>query len=207
MNTSTINLIPKATRRSLEIRQLVKIWASFVGVAVIACSIIGAIAEHRLRVQQQRNEFLVSKCAPTEALMQSTIALSSNQQRLNDIQDSLQSLVPSDDLLQTLGAVSQATKTSTEQNLARLRSLRISIHNATLPGVSEIKSATRPTAAHINMQIVGNDDLQIQECLENLRKHPRIRELRILTSSQELGSQQHQMEVEAFVYVSKVVPL
>lgn len=205
MVVASINLIPLTTRRSLEIRGIAKGWATLLSVVLVACISIGAIADNRLQQQRALVDALAETCYSTEQLMQRVTQLSSHKQRLAEVEGSLTRLIPGDDLLQTLGAIATATNADPTSS-TKLRQAHIAIQNAQVPN-SDFADALPPaTAAHVNLTIWGENDREIQSCLEKLRNSPRFREVRIRTSSQDSLSDQRQIEVDAFVYVTKEVP-
>lgn len=210
MKNASINLVPLKTRRSLELRRITKRWFTVLCLTVIGCTFAGAYTEHRLSEQKAKNEALAAQCEPTELLMDESKKLSSEVEQVTLVQNTLTSLLPTDDLLQTLGAISQAiasNNSATEnQLLPKIRRLRISLLDAQLPHSTAPKSMSDAASSHVSFSIVGDDDQQLQECVERLRAHPRFQEIHIRSSNQESASQQRQMEVEALVYVSKRVP-
>ena len=205
MRNTSINLIPLSTRRSLELRQIAKRWFTILCLTIIGCTFAGAYTEHRLSHQKSINVALAAECEPTELLMQAAKDLATEVKQINNVQHTLTNLLPTDDLLQTLGTISQAAA-SNEQPFPKLRRLKISLLDAQLPHSTLEKSLNGLTSTHVSFSIVGENDGQLQDCVEQLRKHPRFQELQIRASSQESSSQQRQMEVEALVFVSKQVP-
>jgi hypothetical protein len=211
MKNASINLVPLATRRSLELRQIAKRWFAVLCLTVIGCSFAGAYCEHRLAEQRSKNNALAAKCEPTELLMHEAKTLATEVEQVTKLHQTLNNLLPTDDLLQTMGAISQATTfnnpaASSDQPLPKLRRLKISLLDARLPNSTPSKSLSEITSAHVSFSIVGENDQQLQDCVERLRAHPRFQEIQIRSSNQESTSEQRQMEVEALVFVSKEVP-
>lgn len=210
MIVASINLVPLATRRSLEIRRIAAGWGTFVFVALAACLTFSGVAKHRLWKQQLRVDMLTGKCQPVEQMMLKVADMTTKKKQLDEFEQILAQLVPSDDLLQTLGVLANAasddrTTSVDDGSSPRIRRAHISLQDAEIP--TEPLNGLPPTAtAHVSLTIWGEDDGQIQSCLERMRQSPRFREVRIRTSGQDGSTAQRQVEIDAFVYVSKKVP-
>ena len=205
MTVARINLIPLPTRRSLEIRGIAKRWAALLSLILVVCLSIAAIADRRLQKQRARVELMAKKCQPTEQLMQRVNQLSNQKSRLNEIETTLAQLMPSDDLLQTLGAIAKATN-SDPTSSTKIWRAHITVQNAQIPTSDVAEPLPPTTAANVNLTVWGDDDRQIHACLEKLRNNPRFREVRIRTTSRDSSTARKQVEVDAFLYVTKEVP-
>ena len=205
MKGATINLVPIKTRQAMELRHIIKGWVTLGGTAVISCVMICAVSLHRLRAQQARVDHLALESEPTVQLMSQTQEFVAHQAKLDAASDTLSQLVPTDDLLQTMGVFSLASVNNTAGS-PRLRCLRIALGEAKTFSASQDAANPESKSAHVTVSVSGSDEGEIQAWLDAVRNHPRVYQLRIRTSSHDETAGLRHLELDAFVLVEKELP-
>jgi len=163
-----VNLLPIRYRRRLEIRKLLMNWASSAILLIVACTMVTNWTKLKVANTAGKVADLQVAGEQVETLMVTNDGIQEQLRELQFLNAHLNALVPTDDLLQTLGALAMLKQTGAE-HVPRVRALSMNLRRARLAQVDEpaekiaekiagkaTGKATGKTAENSNYQTRGN---------------------------------------------------
>lgn len=207
MNDGEINLLPLGFRRRIGIRRGIGGWSVVTAVAVGLCLVQISLEHRRHAAHQSRVASLREANEPVQAALQNQAELRRQHHELAMRRNEIDALLPSDDLLQTLGAI--ATLAADDSSpAARVQALQIDLRGATRPsaGTEAAPAPTAPAASHVQMTAVAVDEASLHQLIGRMRLHERFRDVRLRGTAQNDSGGGRRVEIEAEVLVEKELP-
>lgn len=219
MNGNHVNLLPVGYRRRLEMRKLVLHWASLAILIIVGCTMVTNWTKLRVANMAAKVADLQIAGEQVEDLM---VSNDFTKQQLRDLQflnGHLDSMVPTDDLLQTLGVI--ATIKSAAEHPPRVRALSMNLRQASLAqqavthgSAAENSSyqsrgnVARAAAAEAQLvlSLFGTDQGQIQQWMQDFAASPRVRGVQLGRSGIDAHTGGYEAEIQAQVVVQKELP-
>lgn len=204
MNDGEINLLPIAFRQRIAIRRGIVRWTVVTAVAIGLCLIQISLEYRGHQTHQIRVASLRAANEPVQSALETQAALQKQHQELVMRRNEIDALLPSDDLLQTLGAIATLAADASAP-AARVQALQIDLRGATRPHAA---GAAAPVASssHVQMTAVAADEASLHQLISRLRSHERFRDVRLRGTAQNDSGGGRRVEIEAEVLVEKVLP-
>lgn len=204
MNDADINLLPLSFRQRTAIRHAVGGWSVVTAVAIGCCAVQASLEHRSHTAHRYRVEALHEANGPVQIALQTQASLRQQHQELVARRNQIDALLPSDDLLQTLGAI--ATMAADDSSpAARVQTLQIDLRGAGPPDAVP-RAASAPSATHVHMTAVAADEASLHQLIGRLRLHERFRDVRLRGTAQDDSSGGRRVEIEAEVVVEKELP-
>ncbi|WP_164103652.1 hypothetical protein [Candidatus Laterigemmans baculatus] len=196
-----INLLPLRFRQRTAARRTLTAWARVAAAMVVVCGVQVSLVYNRQRLAEHRVAVLEEASQPVRTNLEKQAALQARHQELLTLRSRLDALIPSDDLLQTFGAIATATVAS-ESPATRLQSLRIDLSGATPRGTTPAASST----THVAFTAIARDELSLRDLISRLRENARFQDVRLRSTSEDNAVGGRRAEIEAAVRVEKELP-
>lgn len=204
MNDSDINLLPLGFRQRIAIRRGIGAWSVVTAVAVALCAVGISLEHHSHVARRQRVAELRKANEPVQIALETLASLRQQHQDLVVRRNQIDALLPSDDLLQTLGAI--ATLAADDSSpAARVQALQIDLRGASRPD-APLRPSPAPSATHVSMTAVASDEASLHQLIGRLRLHERFRDVRLRGTAQDDSGGGRRVEIEAEVVVEKELP-
>lgn len=203
MNPS-LDLIPQAKRQASQFKHHLIRW----GILAIGCGLVivfmSVATRSDLEWRQAELEFRRDGENKVKSIMKTIEDYRGRIKEVSAIEQHLDGLHSSDDLLQTLGTISLATNQTTSASPPTLRRLSIDLTKA--PQAQDDSEEISEAPVCVKFDIVAMHEIPIHSALDSLRSHPRYRDVKIRSTSQEGDRNLKRFDVEASVMVEKEVP-
>lgn len=204
MNDAEINLLPLGFRQRRTIRSGIGVWSIVTAIAIGFCAVGISLEHHHHAAQQREVAALRDANEPVQLALQTQTSLRQRHQEMVVRRNQIDALLPSDDLLQTLGAV--ATLVNDDSSPAtRIQALQIDLRGAARPDAPS-RTSSAPSAKHIRMTAVAGDETGLHQLIGRLRLHERFRDVRLRGTAQDDSGGGRRVEIEAEVLVEKELP-
>lgn len=199
-----INLLPLRFRQRVAARRILTAWGWVAAAMTVVCGIQITLVYNGHQIHRGRVASLRETSQPVLAALEQRDLLNARHQELLGSRNRLDALIPSDDLLQTLGAIATATVDSAATG-ARIQSLRIDLSGATAQPTAPAKLTASPTT-HVTFTAVAQDEVSLSQLISRLRLNERFREVRLGGTAEHDAVGGRRAEVEAAVLVEKELP-
>lgn len=200
-----INLLPLRFRQRVAARRILTAWGWVAAAMVAVCGIQIALVYSNQQRHRAQLALLQETSQPVLAALKQRDALSARHQELVGLRARLNALIPSDDLLQTLGAIATATVDS-DSSGARLQALRIDLSGATA-APPKTSSPTASAITHVAFTAIARDEVSLSQLINRLRQNERFHDVRLRSTSEHDPIGGRRAEIEAAVLVEKELPL
>jgi hypothetical protein len=218
VNGNHVNLLPVGYRRRLEMRTLVLYWASLAILIIVGCTMVTNWTKLRVANMAAKVADLQIAGEQVEDLMVSNDLTKQQLRELQFLNGHLDSMVPTDDLLQTLGVI--ATIKSAAEHPPRVRALSMNLRGASLPqqaatngSAAENSSyqsrgnvARAAAEAQLVLSLFGTDQGQIQQWMQDFAASPRVRGVQLGRSGIDAHTGGYEAEIQAQDVVQKELP-
>ena len=210
ITTKEINLLPLRFRQRIAVRRILGRWGWVAAGVAALCSIHVAIVFAKHERRRADVVALREQSQPVQAAMQRRDMLRHRHRELLGVHGRIDALMPSDDLLQTLGAIATATvqEPATAEETpagARVQSVRIDLAGASTPAKADQSTVASPDT-HVALTAVARDDATLNQLIVRLRNSGRFRDVRLRGTAEHDAGGGRRAEVEAEVLVVKELP-
>jgi hypothetical protein len=207
MSDMPVNLLPLKFRRKVAMMSIVRCWVRVSVVMLMLVVIAAGVALFQRNEQHASVARLTKLAEPIQSQMVSNDQLRSELISLRNRIAHLRRLAPSDDALQTIGALALAT-VNDDSTAIRIKSMAIQqakLGTTANAGANAKSGSSAPMYALVSL--VATDEVRLNEWLGFVRQHGRFREVRIGRSLQDPVTGALNVDIEAEVDVERELQL
>jgi len=207
-----VDLLPAQVRHAAVLRQRLLGWSSLAAVVLVLGCFYGTGLWREVRAIDREVQRLTSSTASVGSLIAELDQIRVRSKQLDEAKAHLESLRPTDCLLQSIGSVATAISQTRDAHPAQLASLRIdllkAIDQVPQPSTTVVPQnrSSLPTNPAVELTLIGATEGDLQGALDQLREDPRFRDIRIRRSVVDPVSGKRQVEVEGSILVQRRGP-
>lgn len=207
-----VDLLPAQVRHAAVLRQWLLGWGSLAAVVLVLGCFYGIGLWREVRAIDYEVQSLTSSTASVGSLIAQLDQMRVHSKQLDDAKAHLESLRPTDCLLQSIGSVATAMEQTRDAHPAQIASLRIdllkAIDQVPQPSTTVVPQnrSARPSSPAVELTLIGATEGDLQGALDELREAPRFHDIRIRRSIVDPVSGKRQVEVEGSVLVQRRGP-
>ena len=202
-----INLLPMGFRRRLAAREIAIGW--FLASSLVAITLMMWWVGRSDDELPNRIAALEKQAGPIIAMKQRTASLKKELQRLRDRAMLLDLTLPSDDVLQTIGAISVACKKT--DSSVRVQSLDLKVDHQSRLKLADAsnkspKKKVAPEGSQLILHIQASDDQYATDLITHLKEHPRFGRIEFKNASDLRDGTARVVELHSDVITTEQLP-